>query len=167
MNLEYKPGQEQAESKLSEVYKILGANTPLEMSNLYTVEDQKLIHSGTWSDSDPNLITNRIKNILEQIDSTTLTEEEADWRNEILWFWYHHAISHAFQKGNRSLAQQYAEKAIEIQPKDHPNQITKLLYFLAHDKLDEAQEWAANIQEEPEKSTARDLVEYYKTHRNF
>ncbi len=154
-------------SQLAEVYRMLGASTPLEMSNLYTEEDQKLMKSGQWDYDNPELITNKIKVSLESIDKSSLNEEESDWRNEILWFWYHHAISCAIEKNDKIAAQKYAEKALEIQSDDHPNKITKLLYLLVHDKLEEAEAWALNIDEELEKSTAQYQLEIYKNQGYF
>ena len=52
-----------------------------------------------------------------------------------------------------------ATKALELQPEDHPNKITKLLDLLVNDKLEEARKWAENITEEPEKTTARETIE--------
>ena len=150
-------------SPIKEAYVLLGAHTPLELSNLYTVEDQKLMKSGNWDYGNPELITNKVKIILESIDSASLTEEEREWRQEILWFWYHHAISCAvWMYKDKEAAQKYSTSALENQPAVHPNKITKLLDLLVHDKLDDAEKWAEEITEEPEKSTATSLVSDYK-----
>lgn len=155
------------ESPLSEVYKLLGASSPLEMSNLYTDKDQELMHSDQWDYDNPELITNKVKNILEELDKSNLNEDELDWSNEVLWFWYHHAISCAIKKNDQNSAQKYATKALELQHDEHPNQITKLLYLLVHDKLQEAKKWANTITEEPEKSTAQYQLEIYKNKGYF
>ena len=150
-------------SPIKEAYLLLGAKTPLELSQLYTVEDQKLMKSNEWDYANPDLITNKIKDILERIDTDTLSEQEREWRGEILWFWHHHAISCAIARyKDKTQAQIFAAKALEVQPEDHPNKITRLLYLLVNDKLEEAETWVSKIEDEHEKSTARDLVEGYK-----
>jgi hypothetical protein len=159
--------EENKDSRLKPVYELLNAKSPLEMSNLYSVEDQRLMKSDEWDYDNPELITNKVKALLEQINPGELTEEEAEWRNEVLWFWYHHAISDAIRKGDQAAAQNYADTALKMQPEEHPNKITKLLYLLVHDNLPEAERCLEEITEEPEKSTAQDLVSHYKTEGFF
>jgi len=160
---EKKQGLEVTNGPLRDAYSLLGARSPLELSNLYTVEDQKLMTTGTWDYNNPDLVVNKVKTILEAVDSSTLTENEKEWRQEILWFWYHHAISCAVGRyKDIGAAQRYAAQALEYQPEGHPNQITKLLYFLVRDEAEEAEKWAGSIQEEPEKTTAAELLEHYR-----
>lgn len=159
--------EDNKESPLRPVYELLSAHSPLEMSNLYSEEDQKLMKSGGWDYDNPELITNKVKNLLEQINPSELTEEESDWRSEVLWFWYHHAISCAIQKNDKEAAQKYADKALQLQPEQHPNKITKLLHYLVNDNLPEAEKWLEQIIEEPEKLTASDLVSHYKSQGFF
>ena len=150
------------ESNLQQVYDILRASTPLEMSQLYTKEDQKLMKAKKWDYDNPSLVVNIVKNLLEKIDPTTLTKDEAKWRQEVLWFWYHHAISCAISKNDKMAAQRYADKAVVLQKSNHPNKITLLLYNLVHDELEHAELHARTITKEPEKSTARDILVMYK-----
>ena len=146
-------------SPAKEAYLLLSAHTPLELSNKYSEEDQKLMLSGSWDYNNPVLVVNRIKDILEGINPQELTEEEREWMQEILWFWYHHAISCAIWKyKDKEKAKVYARKALELQPENHPNKITKLLSLLLEDKLEEARKWVEAIIEEPEKSTALSLI---------
>lgn len=168
------PEQEKTEefnfekSPLKDAYVLLGARTPVELSNLYADEDQKLMHARAWDYNNSELVVNKVKRILESVDSETLTEDEQEWRLEILWFWNHHAISCALWRyKDKGAAQEYAAKALEYQPLGHPNQITKLLDFLVNDRVEDAQKWAETISEEPEKSTARSLLEDYKEGRFF
>lgn len=150
-------------SAIKEAYLLLGAKTPAELSRLYTVEDQKLMKSAFWDYNNPDLVTNKVKNILESADGSLLTENEKDWRKEILWFWYHHAISCAIWRyQDKEAAQLYSQKALEYQESDHPNHITRLLYFLVRDGLKEAKDWAQNIEKDPEKTTAQDLIKEYE-----
>jgi hypothetical protein len=155
-------------SPAKEAYVLLSAKTPLELSNLYSDEDQKLMNSGAWDYGNPELLVNKVKEILESIDPQTLTDDEIDWRQEILWFWYHHAISCAIWRyRDRETAKNYVAKALDYQPAEHPNQITRLFDFLVNDKVAEAEQWAESIKEEPEKSTASLLVEEYKEGKFF
>ncbi|MEK7608215.1 MAG: hypothetical protein AAB495_01420 [Patescibacteria group bacterium] len=149
-------------SPAREAYLLLGAKTPLELSNLYSEEDQRLMLSQSWDYGNPELIVNKVKEILESIDPGALTEDEREWRQEILWFWYHHAISCAIWKyKDKDAAQKYATKALEGQSSGHPNQITRLLDHLVNGRLEEAERWAERIREEPEKSTATSLIKEY------
>lgn len=178
--------REDSKSALQEAYELVGAHTPLELDHLYIQEDQRLRKSGEWDYDNSELLTNKVKDILERVDSSQLTEEEAEWRQDILWFWYHHAISCAvWKKNDKEAAKFYAEKALEIKPVDERNQITQLLHFLVHDKMQEAQEWVEDIPdtfrrypdeepsednpelENPEKNTARELLEDYKQGKFF
>jgi hypothetical protein len=158
-------------SPIKEAYKLLGANTPLELSNLYTAEDQRLMNSHEWDYNNPDLITNKIKEIIEVADKSQMTEDEKEWSEDIVWFWYHHAISTAFYRNkDREMAKKFAAKAMEIQPENEKNTITKVLYLLVNDRVAEAEEFAATIKggklddgtENPEPQTAKDLIEEYK-----
>ncbi|MEK7135986.1 MAG: hypothetical protein AAB821_00120 [Patescibacteria group bacterium] len=149
-------------SPLKEAYLILNASNPLELSRLYTAEDQVLMKSNLWDYDNPNLVVNKIKELVEQADWEQLSSKEQQWAQEILWFWYHHAISCAIKKQDKKLAKKYATKALELQDEGHPNKITQLLYYLVNDNLKEAELWLASIAIEPEKSTAAELVGLYK-----
>lgn len=180
--MESSPRQESIEnfeilkSPLREAYLLLGAHTPLELSNLYGIEDQKLMPkregvqpATPWDYDNPQLVINKVKNILENVNLDELTEEERYWRQEILWFWYHHAISCAiWLHKDKEKARQYALKALEYQSQPHPNKITRLLYLLVNDKLEEAEEWIKTTHNEnPDKETAADLLKEYKEHKFF
>lgn len=171
-NIEAQSKQFNTESSpIKEAYSLLNAQSPKELNKLYTAEDQRLMKLDEWDYKNPDLIINKVKGILENTDENALTEEEKEWRQEILWFWYHHAISSAISKyKDREMAKIFATKAVEIQPENHSNKITKLLFLLLGDKLVEAEELASSIPEailddgnpNPEPQTARDLIDYYK-----
>lgn len=149
-------------SPLKEAYELLNAKTPLELNGRYAEEDQKLFPA-LWDYENPGLITNKIKDIAESVDPNKLTEEEREWRQEILWFWYHHAISCAlWRHKDKKTAETYAAKALSLQSEDHPNQITRLLYFLTRDELRDAEDWAARIEDTDEKETALAVIDEYK-----
>lgn len=145
---------------VNEAFVLLGVQNFLDLSNAYSREDQVLMKNGEWDAYNPSLITNQVKAILEQIDPNDLRESDRMWYSEILWFWYHHAVS---CERNRVQAQAYATKALELQSDDHPNQITKLLWFLTHDKVSRAKEWAAKIPiDSIEHQTALDTIREYE-----
>ena len=97
-------------SALHKAYALVGAVTPLELNEKYVEEDQRLFKSGEWDYKNPSLLTNQIKTILEKIDVNILNEGEKEWRDEILWFWNHHAISIAVWKyRDQAAALQFAE----------------------------------------------------------
>lgn len=150
-------------SPMKEAYVLLDATTPQELSRHYTDEDQKLMKAYAWDYKNSELVTNKIKEILEAV-SGVLTEDEQKWRSEILWFWYHHAISAAIALHNDiEAAKGFAKKALEYQSEDHPNKITKLFDLLLNDKLGEAEEWVKTIDPASVQfKTAQYLIENFK-----
>lgn len=150
-------------SPLRDAYRLLGARSPVQLSNLYVAEDQRMMATGGWDYNNSALIVNKVKTILEATDQNTLTPDEKDWREEILWFWYQHAINCAiWTHRDKAAAQEFSERALRHQSDDHPNKITKLLYYLTRDKVQEAEQWAGTIGEEVEKTTAAKLLDDYK-----
>lgn len=154
-------------SPIREVYELLGAKTPfkMELSNKYSEAEQILFKSQEWDYDNPNQIQNKVKAILESVDPEVLTEDEQDCRQEILWFWYHHAISCAIWKKDRAKAIEYSKKALALQDENHPNKITKLLSLLVNDKLNEAEESVKTV--EIDRNTAEELIEDYKKGKFF
>lgn len=153
---------------MKKAYLLLNAHSPGELSEKYTEEDQKLMRTEKWDYKDSTLVTNKIRNILERLDLNKLSKEEKFWRLNILWFWYHHAMSCALWRyHDRKLAQEYSKKAMKYQTKNHPNKITRIFYFLVHDQLRKAELWNKTITKEPEQSTAQHLIEEYKINGFF
>ena len=159
------PGELNDEStaeKVQRAFTLLGVTNFRDLSLAYTREDQKLMKvQDAWDDKDPTLITNQAKSILEGIDPSGLDEYDRVWWREIIWFWYHHAISCAVWKHkDRALAQQYADKAREIQGSlGHPNRITELLRLLVHNEVEEARDMVHGLRAEAY-AARRLLVEY-------
>lgn len=157
-------------SPIKEVYSLLkiDKNTDTSkdywyFSNPYAEEDQKLMKSGSWDYNNQDLVTNKVKNILEKVDESSLSEQERKNRDEILWFWYHHAISCAiYRYHDLEKARFYAEEALKYQSRseNHPNQITKLLDLLLHDKLEEAEQLAQNVDPDEEDAAATQIRNY-------
>lgn len=122
-------------------FRLLKVKSFFRLFQAYCIEDQKLMKSGTWDAHNPKLVINRVKAIIERIDTNHLNEEDREWWHEIMWFWYHHAISFALWKLNdRKLANLYAIKALEYQ-ENNPNRITKVLWFLINDDPEAARAW--------------------------
>lgn len=143
---------ESTTASMNEAFQLLGVTNFKDLSLAYTREDQKLMKSGKWDAHNPALITNRVKTLLEQIDPSNLRKSENEWRSEILWFWYHHAISYAIWKAkDRLLAQVYAIRALGFQAvsqpreKGHRNRLTELFWHLVYDRVSEAKQWMAEM----------------------
>ena len=151
-----------AKSPLHKAYVLLGASDPSELSERYLEEDQKIVTSRISDYHDQELITNKIRMILETIDPSSLSVEENYWRLNILWLWYHHAISYAiWGHKDKRRAQKYSSLALKYQPKNHPNKITRLLYLLVRNRFSEAKRWEKTIKAGPEKTTALRLLKFY------
>ena len=163
---------ESTSSLVDEAFTLLGVENFFALSRAYTREDQKLMKSGEWDANDPDLITNKVKTILDQIDPHNLDEADREWYSEILWFWYHHAVSYAIWRvKDRKLSQAYADKAlalqVECQPPEHGQQnwLTKLLWLLVHDKVTEAKQWMAEMPADAdgvERTNGFDLISEYE-----
>ena len=161
-------GFEWQKSSLREAYRLLGAKTPRALSNRYSEEDQILMRARTWDYNNPALITNQIKGIVESVAPDTLHPTEEEWAEEILWFWYHHAISCAIGRyRDRNAAKVYAQKALEHQSIEHPNKITKLFDLLLNEKVTEAKTWAARIDDADEIKTAAELIQEFEQGKWF
>ena len=128
----------------------------------FMVEDQALIKSGDWDYNNSQLLINKIKSRLLIINPQVLSETDREWYYETLWIWYHHAISCAIRKKDRSTAQTYANRALLMQQGNHPNQITRFLWFLVHDRVKEAESYLQSIQHPVEKQAGVELLADYK-----
>lgn len=152
-------------SVLKDVYIRFSVNDPGELQDIYKKADQELMRAGQWDYANPGLVTNQIKEMIEKIGVNNINDEkEKKWiKMYILWMWYHHAITCALWKyGDKEAAIEYSKMAINLQHDDHPNKITRLLYFLVRDDLASAEKWQKTITEEPEKSTAEYSIKLYK-----
>ncbi len=147
-------------SPLREAYSLLGATTPLELSQKYTEAENPSFIDKTWDYNDPEQIQNKVKNILENTDESRLTEEEIEWREEILWFWYHHAMSCANWKQDAEKRKEFADMAMKYE-KPY-NILTRLMYFLAHGKVKEAEEWIESKSGDADQETGTEFIESYK-----
>ncbi len=148
---------------IRDVFRIADVKNIRELSRVYDEEDQRLMKAGEWDYGNSTLLVNQIKKALDNMDWSRLNHRQRTICREICWFWHHHAISCAiWKKKDRAFAKHHAGLALDFQDYDHPNKITMLLWWLVSDQLAQAVRWAESITEEPEKSTARSLIEEYK-----
>lgn len=154
---------------LARAYVLTGVRNPQALYDAYVAIEQPLFIAGVWDYNDPTQLHNQIKQELEEIDPDTLNEAEREQRQRILWFWHHHAISCAIWiKQDRVAARAHATIALSYQDDDDPNQITRLLYFLVHDQLAEAEAWVEQMTDvEDREETARPLLQEYKSGEFF
>lgn len=77
---------------LKEAYVLLQASSPSELASKFIEEDQKLLKAQQWDYTNPELVLNKVKEIVESaIDNgfATGNKEGDDDLRTILWFWYH------------------------------------------------------------------------------
>lgn len=152
-------------SNMSDICSVLGVRTPKELDTLFTELDQSEMKKGSYDYEDENLLLNKIKKHLETFDPETLNEEELKWRNEMLWLWNHHAAGMALLgHKDHETARNFAEEALSYMPEDHPNKITKLLYFLSCGDVTGAENWIQNEVSDSEKNAVLDAIQNYKEH---
>jgi hypothetical protein len=149
---------------LPAIYTEFGCKNIEEFDDKFRSEDQQLMKTYSWDYANDNLVANKMFRAIEHISLSSFDNaDERYWVQHILWAWYNHATGCALWRyGDRVKATEYSEKALDIQPKPHPNKITKLMYHLVRDELAEAESWAQTITTEPESSTAQDTIELYK-----
>lgn len=124
-----------------DIYLLVGMNKrdPLALyQGEYKKADQKAMQEGSWDYDDPNFLCNRIRVAIENFGYRSLTPKEHMWFRRLRWSWYHHAISCAIKKADKRKAQEYAQKAMELQKGDYQTHITCILFYLVHDQLKKA-----------------------------
>lgn len=121
--------------------------------------------AGTWDYEDSSQFTNKVKDAILEADMAQLAQNEVNDCRYVLWLWYHHAITCAlWKRHDKQKARLFSERAMMYMSDDNPNRITKLLYLLTHDRLDEAQQWIDLIAEDQEIGTAIHQMELYKSY---
>jgi len=152
------------------VYDLLGVpqGEALRASRAYSAFDQAAIKKGVWDYDDPNFICRQVVELIEGTPLDELTEEEQEWFQEIAWFWHHHAISWMIWHDQKERAREEAALALSLQDADHPNRITRLLYLLVQDRLEEAKDhvsYGPSGWDEVERDTGKWLLEEYRSER--
>lgn len=151
-------------SPMAEAYRLLGAVEPQELHKKYCEVEQVAFKDGTWDYDNPDQIQNKAKEIIENADTSVMDEYELERRKRILWFWYHHAISVAGWKKDKEKMKFFSEKAMEYE--DESNVLTRTMYLLVHDRIDEAEEWIKSSSVDPvsleDIETCKEMIENYK-----
>jgi len=136
------------------------ADDMLHLSRIYTSFDQPIFKNGRWNYDNPRLVVNKIKSSLEKIPDYCFDKRGLMWKREILWFWYHHAISVAINHGNLELAREFANQAVKLQGRNPCNQITRLLWHLVHGRIKQARRWfQTGVKADQE--TAKEILRWY------
>ncbi len=139
---------------------LLGATDPHDLFLKYVQVEQKHFKDGSWDYNNSDQVQNIIKETLESVNEAELTETEAEWRNQILWFWYHHAVSIADRNRDKEKMKQFSENAIKYE--DESNILTRTMYLLCHDKIDDAEKWTAEHMGNDDYETSVEMVNNYK-----
>lgn len=133
-------------------------------NRVYMEVDQYLMRTWMWDYQDQECglwLTNKIYCSVKELDQSSLSEEDREWCNELMWFWNHHAISCAIWRYyDLDAARQYAATALVYQDFNHPNKITPLFALLLDEKWEEAELLASTIHE-AEKEAAELLIKSY------
>lgn len=156
---------------LKEAYSLLQASSPSELARKFIEEDQRLLQTQTWDYRNPEIVLNKVKELVESaIDDGFATEDKDndDELKTILWFWYHHAIGYAIWKyKDREKALEFSAKALKYQTSDNPNQITRLLYLLIRDEQEAAAAWLESIVNEPDRTASLGILKEYRAGNFF
>jgi hypothetical protein len=157
------------ESPLAEAYRLLGAIEPQDLYKKYVALEQIAFTSPDkmvlWDYDNPDLVHNKVKEILENADTSSMDEYELERRKRILWFWYHHAISAASWHQDKEKMKFFSEKAMEFE--DDSNILTRTMYLLVHDKVEEAEEWVNNPSVDPSIDITGNIETYQEMIENY
>lgn len=152
---------------------MLGVSTIFDLHQVYTHEDRRLLQAFEWDHTNPSLVTNRTKILLERdipkVPSSQLHRKDKMWILEILWNWHHNAISSALRMRNVKDAHNLSCVAMLYQTAinsendiPHPNQITRLLWLILGGKINEAYNWVRSIEDPVEKAYGKDCLVRYE-----
>lgn len=156
---------------LKEAYALLEASSSSELARKFITEDQRLLKTQSWDYKNPELVLNKVKEIVDRAIGNGFAAGDKDSEDDlktILWFWYHHATGYAiWDYKEKEKALEFSAKALKYQTSDNPNQITRLLYLLIRDKEAEATSWLETISDEPDKTSAHGIMEEYRAGNFF
>lgn len=183
------------ESEIEIIYKEdSGIESPFEKFGVSSLEefqdrflqlDQDLMgaKSSVYTfDYKENNLLNKMKDYLEKIDVSQISEVAKQALFEMLWLWYHHAAQDAmnrYQEKEKAIA--YIDKALEYgKLADSQNEITELLSYLYRDEFEKANEYIEHMPDfieelqsnasvkmvrNQEKDSAKQLFEDYKENK--
>ena len=145
-------------------FDLFGVDSFRSLHDAYMWQDQRMFKQRVWDYEDPLNILTMTREALEVVDPGTLNSDDRMWWYEIIWFWYHHAVSAAIRKQDKARARYFACVALAYQGEDHPNRITRLLWLLVHDQLAEARRWVFECKKlGPDHETEVDILEDYES----
>lgn len=157
-------------SPIAEAYRLLDATDPQDLHEKYVALEQIAFKSPDrmvlWDYDNPDLVQNKVKEILENADTSSMDEYELERRKRILWFWYHHAISAASWHQDKEKMKFFSEKAMEYE--DESNILTRTMFFLLNDRIQDAEDWVNNpsvdsdIDISGDIETCKEMIENYK-----
>ena len=147
---------------LQKTLKRFGAGSVFELNRIFSRAEQPLFVNGGWNYNNSCLLFNKIKSALERLPDDCFKGDDLVWKRETLWLWYHHAISIAIGHREIKAARRFANTAIALQERGHPNKITRLLWHLVHGRIRQAKRWFREGVKGPDKKTARDVLSWYK-----
>jgi hypothetical protein len=57
---------------------------------------------------------------------------------------------------------EFSTKALGYQGDDHPNILTRTMYLLAHDRIEEAEAWVESKNGDADEESAQEMIDNYK-----
>lgn len=101
------------------------------------------MNANAWDYQDRAQPLNQATPWLLAVDQKLLRPDDAYLVREMLWMWYHHAVSCAlFRHFDKAAAKMFVREAMSHQNIDCPNRITMLFYILLiDDDVDAARRW--------------------------
>lgn len=132
-----------------------------EFQSKYFESDQELMKNGCFNYKDSSLLNNQMKDYLEEVNITQLSEQARQAQVEMLWLWYHHAAQDAkerYQENDKAI--KFIDKALEYKKISNiPNEITELLSLLYRDKFNEAEVYIKSMDDVKKESEQVDSIE--------
>lgn len=148
---------------LQEICNEFGIKDLYELDKLHLKHDQKAIKGGFFNENDADLLNNKIKKRLLELDLEELEKQEKQIVQSTLWLWYHHATTVAiWRDGDLKKARKHCRRAMEYLYPEHPNRITPMIQMLLHGKIEEARKWNEEEVNEVEKEYAVHLLNEYE-----
>ena len=155
--------------KIDQLCRKYGVASVIGLETMCQNVDQERMKSGMWDYKNTTSLNTRIVRDLERVTRSDLTEDER-WRVEqMIWMWYHHAVSCAIYKyKDREAALGFVRKALEYQKRipNHPNKITSLFLLLLNGKIRKAWESMKRMGR-IERNTAQDIISEWEKQSPF
>ncbi|MDB5239225.1 MAG: hypothetical protein JWO00_560 [Candidatus Parcubacteria bacterium] len=164
-------GKEATVMLVSRVFSLFsGVTTFRALVEKYVLNDRALHAQGKWDPRNPNLIVNKIKSCLIDMDPVYLPEVHSDYRADILWSWYRKAIPsvwmmHESIAGEKhELACMYLSELMQMEwsadqkrQLEHA-QLARIWLFLHHGDHEEAEQWIPTLKSLDHQKMAREVL---------